>query len=97
MMRALQIEGYSDQPLAKLIEMPERSPRTGEARVRVTAAALNPLGGGSLRTNRVGMTVSAVVCVSTPHGSHYIQQLCKHWTHKFQVPWRAGAERQVAQ
>jgi hypothetical protein len=37
------------------------------------------------------MTVSAMVCVSTPHGSHYIQRLCKHWTHKFQVEcteWR---------
>lgn len=42
-MLALQIEGYSDQPLAKLIEIPERSPGTGEVRVRVTAAALNPL------------------------------------------------------
>jgi hypothetical protein len=32
-----------------------------------------------------------MVCVSTPHGSHYIQWLCKHWTHKFQVEcseWR---------
>ncbi|WMT79413.1 hypothetical protein [Bradyrhizobium sp. Ash2021] len=37
------VKGYSDQPLAKLIEMPERSPGTGEVRVRVTAAALNPL------------------------------------------------------
>jgi NADPH:quinone reductase-like Zn-dependent oxidoreductase len=43
MMLALQIEGYSNQPLAKLIEMPKRSPGTGEVRVRVTAAALNPL------------------------------------------------------
>ena len=43
MMLALQIEGYSDQPLAKIIEMPERSPGTGEVRVRVTAAGLNPL------------------------------------------------------
>jgi steroid delta-isomerase-like uncharacterized protein len=43
MMLALQIEGYSEQPLANLIEIPERSPGTGEVRVRVTAAALNPL------------------------------------------------------
>jgi hypothetical protein len=43
MMQALQIEGYADQPLAKLVEMPERSPAPGEVRVRVTAAALNPL------------------------------------------------------
>jgi NADPH:quinone reductase-like Zn-dependent oxidoreductase len=43
MMQALQIEGYADQPLAKLVEMPERSPARGEVRVRVTAAALNPL------------------------------------------------------
>ena len=43
MMLALQIEGYSGQPLAKLIEMPKRAPGTGEVRVRVTAAALNPL------------------------------------------------------
>src|SRR5580704_14524448 len=42
-MLALQIQGYSDQPLGKLIEIPERSPGTGEVRVRVTAAALNPL------------------------------------------------------
>ena len=42
-MLALQIEGYSDQPRAKLIEIPERSPGAGEVRVRVTAAALNPL------------------------------------------------------
>jgi uncharacterized protein len=31
------------------------------------------------------VTVSTVVCVSTPHASQYIQRLCKHWTHKFQV------------
>jgi NADPH:quinone reductase-like Zn-dependent oxidoreductase len=43
MMRALQIEGYSDQPFAKLVERPKRSPGPGEVRVRVTAAALNPL------------------------------------------------------
>jgi NADPH:quinone reductase-like Zn-dependent oxidoreductase len=43
MMQALQIEGYADQLLAKLVEMPERSPAPGEVRVRVTAAALNPL------------------------------------------------------
>jgi NADPH:quinone reductase-like Zn-dependent oxidoreductase len=43
MMLALQIEGYSDQALATLIEMPERSPGAGEVRVQVTAAALNPL------------------------------------------------------
>ena len=42
-MLALQIEGYSSQPLAKLIEIPERSPGIGEVRVRVGAAALNPL------------------------------------------------------
>jgi NADPH:quinone reductase len=43
MMLSLQIEGYSDQPLAKLIEAPERSPGVGEVRVWVSAAALNPL------------------------------------------------------
>jgi uncharacterized protein len=31
------------------------------------------------------VTVSAVVSVSTPHGSQYIERLCKHWEHKFQV------------
>ena len=32
-----------------------------------------------------------MICVSTPHGGHYIQRLCKHWAHKFQVEcseWR---------
>ena len=37
------------------------------------------------------MTVSSTARVSTPHGSHYIQRLCKHWAHKFRVEcseWR---------
>jgi NADPH:quinone reductase-like Zn-dependent oxidoreductase len=51
MMQALQIEGYADQPLAKLVEMPERSPAPGEVRVRVTAAALNPLDAKLARGN----------------------------------------------
>lgn len=27
--------------------------------------------------------------VATPHGSRYLQQLCKHWSHKFTVDFTA--------
>lgn len=29
--------------------------------------------------------VQSTCRVATEHGSRYLQQLCKHWTHKFQV------------
>ena len=28
--------------------------------------------------------------VSTPNGARYLQQLCKHWSHKFQVVFNAA-------
>lgn len=31
--------------------------------------------------------------VATEHGSRYLQQLCKHWTHKFQVEFDATQGR----
>ncbi|UXU74718.1 MULTISPECIES: DUF2218 domain-containing protein [unclassified Paracoccus (in: a-proteobacteria)] len=32
------------------------------------------------------MTMDRSTCrVATPHASRYLQQLCKHWAHKFQV------------
>jgi hypothetical protein len=43
MMLALQIEGYSNRPAAQLGDIPIAAPRAGEVRVRVGAAALNPL------------------------------------------------------
>lgn len=42
-MLALQIEGYSNRPAAQLGDIPIAAPRAGEVRVRVEAAALNPL------------------------------------------------------
>jgi NADPH:quinone reductase-like Zn-dependent oxidoreductase len=42
-MRALQIAGYADQPIATLVDVPVAAPRPGEVRVRIEAAALNPL------------------------------------------------------
>lgn len=30
-------------------------------------------------------TVSAVAAVPTAHGSRYLQQLCKHWSHNLSV------------
>ena len=34
----------------------------------------------------MSQTLSRTTCrVATEHGSRYLQQLCKHWTHKFQV------------
>lgn len=34
----------------------------------------------------MSQTLSQTRCiVATAHGSRYLQQLCKHWTHKFQV------------
>jgi hypothetical protein len=31
------------------------------------------------------LTHSATAAVPTAHGSRYLQQLCKHWTHNLQV------------
>ncbi len=31
--------------------------------------------------------------VATPHASKYIQQLCKHWSHKFTVDYDTGHGR----
>jgi uncharacterized protein len=31
--------------------------------------------------------------VPTAHGSRYLQQLCKHWSHKFEVQFDATAGR----
>jgi uncharacterized protein len=31
------------------------------------------------------MSVSSTATVPTKHGSRYLQQLCKHWTHNLQV------------
>ncbi|MEH3147676.1 MAG: DUF2218 domain-containing protein [Methylobacterium frigidaeris] len=33
--------------------------------------------------------------VGTPHGSRYLQQLCKHWAHKFETEFDATAGRIV--
>lgn len=34
------------------------------------------------------MTLTAIV--PTTHGSRYLQQLCKHWSHKFETRFDAG-------
>ncbi|WBO21672.1 DUF2218 domain-containing protein [Sphingomonas abietis] len=31
------------------------------------------------------MTESTTATVTTTHGSRYLQQLCKHWSHKLEV------------
>jgi hypothetical protein len=38
------------------------------------------------------MTMHAVIAsVPTEHGSRYLQQLCKHWSHKMPVEFNADA------
>ena len=32
----------------------------------------------------------SVAVVQTAHASRYLQQLCKHWSHKFEVSFDAG-------
>lgn len=36
---------------------------------------------------------SATARVATPHASRYLQQLCKHWSHKFETEFDAQAGR----
>lgn len=36
------------------------------------------------------MMVSAIAHVPTAHGSRYLQQLCKHWSHKLAVEFDAA-------
>jgi hypothetical protein len=31
------------------------------------------------------MNPASIAIVSTPHGSRYLQQLCKHWAHNLEV------------
>nr|WP_295664242.1 DUF2218 domain-containing protein [Polymorphobacter sp.] len=35
--------------------------------------------------------MEAIATVATPNGSKYLQQLCKHWSHKFEVEFDAQA------
>lgn len=35
------------------------------------------------------MTQTSKAIVATPHASRYLQQLCKHWSHKFAVDFDA--------
>ena len=35
----------------------------------------------------------ATAAVPTAHGSRYLQQLCKHWSHKFETEFSADAGR----
>jgi len=37
------------------------------------------------------MTVNSTVTVPTANGSRYLQQLCKHWSHKLTVEFTADA------
>lgn len=37
------------------------------------------------------MSVASLAQVPTVHGSRYLQQLCKHWAHKFDVTFRPEA------
>jgi hypothetical protein len=32
----------------------------------------------------------SVACVQTENANRYLQQLCKHWSHKFEVTFDAG-------
>ncbi len=36
---------------------------------------------------------TATARVQTPHGGRYLQQLCKHWSHKFVVDFTAANGR----
>ncbi|MGI4879178.1 MAG: DUF2218 domain-containing protein [Janthinobacterium lividum] len=35
--------------------------------------------------------METIATVATPNGSKYLQQLCKHWSHKFEVEFDAHA------
>ncbi|MBB3611506.1 DUF2218 domain-containing protein [Rhizobium sp. BK602] len=37
------------------------------------------------------MSTTSVSSVKTEHASRYLQQLCKHWSHKFTVEFNEGA------
>jgi len=37
------------------------------------------------------MTMTVAASVPTEHGSRYLQQLCKHWSHKLTVEFNADA------
>lgn len=42
----------------------------------------------------MSQTLTAARCILvTEHGSRYLQQLCKHWAHKFQVDFDADRGR----
>ncbi|WP_017997792.1 DUF2218 domain-containing protein [Paracoccus sp. N5] len=42
----------------------------------------------------MSQTVILSTCrVATAHGSRYLQQLCKHWAHKFEVEFDASRGR----
>ncbi len=35
--------------------------------------------------------MDTVATIATPNGSKYLQQLCKHWSHKFEVTFDPAA------
>lgn len=35
--------------------------------------------------------MDSVATIATPNGSKYLQQLCKHWSHKFEVSFDPAA------
>jgi uncharacterized protein len=39
------------------------------------------------------VTVTSVACVVTANGGRYLRQLCKHWSHQFEVEVEAGRGR----
>ena len=37
--------------------------------------------------------MDSIARVATPNGSKYLQQLCKHWSHRFETEFDASAGR----
>ena len=69
-MRALRYDHYGSPDVLRVVEVPEPIPRTGEVKVRVRAAGLNPLTGKPAP----GICVGFPAFADRPAGSVAISQ-----------------------
>lgn len=54
-----------------------------------------PVAHGMPDEKDISMTFSSISNVPTPHGSRYLQQLCKHWTHNLTVEFTPQAGKVI--